>query len=210
MLLVALTGGIATGKSVVASILKQKGCYVQNADQLAQELMQPETPVWKNLVHHFGQGILKEDGSIDRVKLAAIVFHDEEEREYLNKITHPAVLEKIRLTITELEQENKYEIYITEAALVIEAGYQDFYDRLILTYCPPEIQVARLVSRNGLTEEQAWARLQAQLPEEKKKPYAHYLIDTSGSMEETVEQTERVYFRLYQEALLKKIGQLIK
>ncbi|MBC7364986.1 MAG: dephospho-CoA kinase [Candidatus Aminicenantes bacterium] len=210
MLLVALTGGIATGKSVVANILKEKGCYVQNADQLAHELMQPETPVWKNLVHHFGRGLLKEDGSIDREKLSSIVFHDEEEREYLNQITHPAVLEKIRLTITALEQENKYEIYITEAALVIEAGYQDFYDRLILTHCSPEIQLARLIRRNGLTEEQARARLQAQLPDKKKKPYAHYLIDTSGSLEETIEQTERVYFRLYQEALLKKIGQLVR
>ncbi|MGB9836220.1 MAG: dephospho-CoA kinase [Candidatus Saccharicenans sp.] len=210
MLLVALTGGIATGKSVVGSILKEKGCYVQNADLLAHELMQPETPVWKNLVVHFGPGILKDDGSIDRARLAAIVFRDEEEREYLNKITHPAVMEKVKQTVCWLEQEKKYEIYVTEAALVIEAGFQDFYDRLILTHCKPELQLSRLMRRNGLSEKEALARLQAQLPQEKKKPYVHYLIDTSGSLEETVEQTEKVYFRLYQEAILKKIGQLEK
>jgi len=210
VLLVALTGGIATGKSVVASILKEKGCYVQNADSLAHELMQPETPVWKNLVNHFGQTILKPDGSVDRRKLAETIFRDEEEREFLNKITHPAVLNRIKLTISQLEQENKHEIYVTEAALVIEAGFQDFYDRLILTHCQSEIQLARLLSRNGLTEEEAQGRLQAQLPDEKKKPYAHYLIDTSGSIEQTIEQTEKIYFCLYQDALLKKIGQLEK
>lgn len=210
MLLVALTGGIATGKSVVARILKEKGCYIQNADQLAHELMQPETSVWENLVAHFGPSILNFNGTIDRAKLAAIVFRDEEERDYLNKITHPAIMEKIKLTISQLKQEQKHDIYVTEAALVIESGLQDFYDRLVLTHCKKEIQLARLMNRNGLTEEEALLRLNSQLPDEKKMPFAHYLIDTSGSIEETIEQTERLYLRLYQDAMMKKIGQLDK
>jgi dephospho-CoA kinase len=208
VLVAALTGGIATGKSVVARILGQKGCYIQNADLIAHELMSPGGEVWKELVGHFGQAILKENREIDRQKLGGIIFRDQAERDYLNRLTHPRILEKVRQTIRELEQKGGYDIYITEAALVIEAGFHKFYDRLILTHCRLEVQVERLCRRDGISPEQALQKIKAQGPVEDKIPLAHYLIDTSGSLEETIEQTEQVYLNLHQDVLLKKSGWL--
>jgi dephospho-CoA kinase len=208
MLIVALTGGIATGKSVVSTILSQKGCYVQNADQVAHQLLEPGSEIFEELVNHFGPVILNETGKVNRRNLAEIIFKNPEERAYLNRLTHPLVLEKIKRTIKELEKEGNYEIYITEAALVIEAGYYQFYDRIILTYCSTEIQIQRLAFRDNLSREQALERILAQLPDSEKIPYAHYLIDTSGSLSETVEQTEKVFLNLYQDAWLKKSGRL--
>lgn len=208
MLVAALTGGIATGKSVVARILGQKGCYIQNADLIAHELMSPGREVWKELVGHFGQAILKEDQKIDRQKLGGIIYRDKAERDFLNSVTHPRILEKVLQTIRELEQKGGYDIYITEAALVIEAGFHQFYDRLILTHCRLEVQVERLCRRDGISPEQALQKIKSQGPVEEKIPLAHYLIDTSGSLEETIEQTEQVYLNLYQDVLLKKSGLL--
>lgn len=208
MLVAALTGGIATGKSVVARILGQKGCYIQNADLIAHELMSPGGEIWKDLVEHFGQAILKESQEIDRQKLGGIIFRDQAERDYLNRLTHPRILEKVRQTIRELEQRGGYDIYITEAALVIEAGFHKFYDRLILTHCRLEVQVERLCRRDGISPEQALQKIKAQGPAEDKIPLAHYLIDTSGSLEETIEQTEQVYLNLHQDVILKKSGLL--
>lgn len=208
MLVAALTGGIATGKSVVARILSQKGCYVQNADLIARELMSPGREIWQKLVQHFGPAILKENQEIDRQKLGGIIFRDRVERDFLNRLTHPPIMEKIRQTVAQLENEGEYDIYITEAALVVEAGFHQFYDRLILTHCRPEVQVERLRQRDGLSREQALQRISAQSPVEQKIPFVHYLIDTSGSLEATVEQTERVYLCLYQDAWLKKSGLL--
>lgn len=170
--------------------------------------MSPGGEVWKELVGHFGRAILKDSQEIDRQKLAGIIFRDKAERDYLNRLTHPRILEKVRQTIKELEQKGGYDIYITEAALVIEAGFHQYYDRLILTHCRLEVQVERLCRRDGISPEQALQKIKAQGPVEDKIPLAHYLIDTSGRLEETIEQTEKVYLNLYQDALLKKSGLL--
>jgi len=210
VLIVALTGGIATGKSIVGRVLSEKGCFVQNADQIARQLMAPESEIWPSLINHFGREILKEDSTIDRKKLGEIIYRSPEDREFLNRLTHPRVLEKVKETINQLEKTGEYEVYVTEAALVIEAGYYDFYDRIILTYCLPEIQVQRLSQRDGISTGKALEKIKTQMPDEEKFSYADYLIDTSGTLAETVEQTERVFLNLYQDALLKKSGQLIK
>lgn len=208
MLIVALTGGIATGKSVVAGVLRQKGCFVQNADLIACQLLSPGSEVWSQLVDRFGESILKEDFSLDRKKLAGIIFSKKEERDYLNRLTHPRILEKVKQTIDQLKKSGSYEIYVTEAALVIEAGYYEFYDRTILTYCSAEIQIDRLIQRDGITREQALQKIEAQMPDQQKTRFADYLIDTSGSLAETVEQTEQVCLYLHQDVMLKKSGLL--
>jgi dephospho-CoA kinase len=210
VLIVALTGGIATGKSVVAEVLSEKGCFVQNADQIAHQLIAPESDIWSSLINYFGRGILKDDSTIDRKKLGEIVYRNPEDREFLNHLTHPRVLEKVKQTVNQLEKTGSYEIYITEAALLVEAGYYNFYDRIILTHCVPEIQVQRLSQRDGISREKALEKIRAQMPDEEKFPYADYLIDTSGTLSETIEQAERVFLNLYQDVLLKKSGQLIK
>ncbi|MGB9893024.1 MAG: dephospho-CoA kinase [Candidatus Saccharicenans sp.] len=209
MLIVALTGGIATGKSIVARVLGQKGCFIQEADELAHQLLIPGSQVWIELVRHFGQKILEKDETINRKVLAEIIFKDPKERDFLNNLTHPLILEKVKQTILRLEEEGLYDIYITVAALVIESGYYKFYDRIILTFCQPEIQIQRLCERDGLPPEKAIEKIRAQMPDQEKIPFAHYLIDTSGTLEKTIDQTEKVYLYLYQDVSLKKTGLLI-
>jgi len=210
MLIVALTGGIATGKSVVAEILSSKGCYIDNADLAAHDLMRPGGEAYQAVVNHFGEKILTADGLIDRKRLARIIFKEPEERAFLDCLTHPLILNKVRENIAGLEKSGEYEIYVTEAALVIEAGYQTFYDRIVLTFCQPEIQVERLSQRDGLSSREAWLKINSQWPLEKKIPLADYLIDTSGQLTETIEQAEELYLRLYQDAQLKKMGKFVK
>jgi dephospho-CoA kinase len=135
MLLVALTGGIATGKSIVAEILEQLGCYIHEADHIAHQLMEPERPAWKFLVSHYGTKILNQDKTIDRTALGAIVFSNEKERLFLNALLHPLVMEKKKQIIKKLRDEGTHKIFISVAALTIEAGFRDFYDKIVVVYC---------------------------------------------------------------------------
>jgi dephospho-CoA kinase len=210
MLTVALTGGIATGKSVVAEILRNKGCYIEKADLAGHDLMLPGGEAYQAVVNHFGEKIITAEGLIDRRRLAQIIFAEPEERAYLDSLTHPLILEKVRETMARLEKSGEYEIYVNEAALVIEAGYQTFYDRIVLTFCQPGTQIKRLSQRDGLSAREARLKIKSQWPLNKKIPLADYLIDTSGQLTETIEQAEELYFRLYQDAQLKKMGKLIK
>ena len=196
MLIVALTGGIASGKSVVAKILEELGCYIHNADKIAHDLMEPEKPVWKKIVAHFGVKILNEDKTINRSILGKIVFSDEKERRFLNELIHPLVLEKKKEVINRLEKEGHYNIFISEAALTIEAGFADFFDKIIMTYCKKEVQIERLMERDGISQKQAMKIMKSQMQPQEKLKYADYIVDTSGSLQSTVEQTERVYRNL--------------
>jgi len=196
MLIVALTGGIATGKSVVARLLKDKGCTVHEADRAAQALMEPDTPVWSRVVDHFGPDILNPDRTIDRRRLAAVIFNDARERLFLNALIHPLVLEHQRETAAALEKEGRAKIFVSEAALTIEAGVVDLFDKVIVVWCRPEVQVRRLMNRDKIGPEDAGRKIQSQMDVEAKKKFADYLIDTSGTMEQTERQTEAVYQNL--------------
>jgi len=193
MLIVALTGGIASGKSVVAKILEDLGCYIHNADKIAHDLMEPEKPAWKKIVAHFGIKILEEDKTINRSRLGKIIFSDAKERRFLNELIHPLVFEKKKEVITRLEKEGHYNIFISEAALTIEAGFVDFFDKIIMTYCKKEDQIKRLMERDGIGRKQAMKLMKSQMQPQEKLKYADYIIDSSGSLQSTVEQTERIY-----------------
>jgi dephospho-CoA kinase len=196
MLIVALTGGIASGKSVVAKILEELGCYIHHADKIAHDLMEPEKPAWKKIVAHFGKKILEEDKTINRARLGKIVFSDEEERRFLNELIHPLVFEKKKQDINRLEKKGHYNIFISEAALTIEAGFADFFDKIIMTYCKKEDQIKRLMERDGISRKQAVALMKSQMQPQEKLKYADYIIDSSGSIQSTIEQTERIYRNL--------------
>ena len=196
MLIVALTGGIASGKSVVAKILEDLGCYIHNADKIAHDLMEPEKPAWKKIVAHFGIKILEEDKTINRSQLGKIIFSDAKERRFLNKLIHPLVFEKKKEVINRLEKEGHYNIFISEAALTIEAGFADFFDKIIMTYCKKEDQIKRLMERDGISRKQAIKLMKSQMQPQEKLKYADYIIDSSGSLQSTVEQTERIYRNL--------------
>ena len=203
MLIVALTGGIATGKSVAARVLEELGCYVHHTDKIAHELMEPEKPAWREIVDHFGEEILNNDKTINRSKLGSIVYSDRKERLFLNKIVHPLVSEKRKEIIQSLEKDGRYKIFVSEAALTIEAGFVQFFDRIVVVYCEKETQIKRLMDRDQISRSEALEKLKSQKDPEEKTKYADYIIDTSGTLQSTIEQAERVYRNLILEYELK-------
>jgi dephospho-CoA kinase len=196
MLVVALTGGIATGKSVVAELLKELGCYIQYADEIAHKLMEPGKPAWKEIVDHFGTNILNKDRTVNRSSLGTLIFADKKERNFLNALLHPLVMEKKKEVICRLQKEGQYRIFVSEAALVLEAGFASFYDKIVVVHCPRETQIKRLMERDRINRQQARKKIRAQMAPEEKTKQADYLIDSSGSLAHTVEQTERVFRNL--------------
>lgn len=196
MLKAGLTGGIATGKSFILSVLRELGCEVTDADRVAHEVMEPGRPAFDEIVAHFGPGVIGADGRLDRARIGEIVFADPAERERLNAIVHPRVYEAQSLWFAEIERRNPDAIAVVDAALMIETGSFRRFDKLIVAWCRPELQLQRLMERNSLTEEQARARIGAQMPSSEKLKYADYAIDTSNGFEDTRRQVEAVHAEL--------------
>jgi len=194
-----LTGGIASGKSAVAGMLRELGFQVLDADALGHTLIEPGQPAYQEVLREFGTHVLQADGRIDRGKLGAVVFGDREKLARLNAIVHPRVEEEMIRTFAEWEKAEGRDAAFVEAALLVEAGYQKKLDGLIVTWCKPEQQVERLLAR-GMSEEEARRRIAAQMPAEEKLRYATEKIDCSGSMEETRRQVEELAARLKREA----------
>lgn len=204
VLRVALTGGIACGKSVVARVLEDKGFYIHSADRVARSLVSPGSPSWESIVRRFGRDILRPDRTIDRAKLGSIVFSDPGARRFLEKLLHPLVLADRTRALSRIEREGRHAVFVSEAALVFEAGYDKRFDRIVVVHCDENLQVARLMERDGIAEEEARRKIASQLPQKEKVRRADYVIDTSGSLAETVEQAERVSALLLQDAESKK------
>jgi len=196
MLIVALTGGIASGKSIVADVLKELGCYINHADKIAHQLMEPGEFAWKKIVSHFGKEILNKNNTINRSKLGAVVFSEEKERLFLNRIIHPLVFKRQKSIIQKLQKEGQHKIFVSEAALTIEANLADFFDKIIVVYCKENIQIKRLIKRDKISHKEAIKKMKSQLTTEKKLKYADYIIDTSSTIKSTVEQTEQIYRNL--------------
>jgi dephospho-CoA kinase len=200
MLIVALTGGIATGKSIVAGIWQELGCYIHQADRAAQELMEPGSPAWEKIAAHFGSEILDpKTRAIDRKRLGQRVFSSSQDREFLNHLLHPLVLEKKKAAISRLQAEGRYRVFVSEAALTIEAGYADLFHKVVVTYCPHDVQLTRLEKRDGIGQEEALLKLGSQMAAKDKLAYADYVIRTEGSLAATIEQAEQVYRYLLQD-----------
>lgn len=204
MLIVALTGGIASGKSVVAKVLSNLGCYAHNADKTAHKLMEPKKPVWKKIVSHFGEKILNSDETINRAYLGSIAFTDEKERRFLNELIHPLVFSEKKETINTIKKKGAHKIFVSEAALTIEAGYAEFYDKIVLVHCKKDIQIKRLMERDQITQKEAQRKIESQMQPEEKFKYASYTIDSSGTLKDTIEQTEQVFRYLMMDYEMKK------
>jgi len=196
MLKVGLTGSIAVGKSFVIAVLQELGCVVFDADKIAHSVMEPQQPAYEDIVREFGGGVLSADGTIDRAKLGAIVFADTQRRQRLNEIVHPRVIEKQNHLLAEAEAANPNGTAIIDAALMIESGGYKRFDKLIVVFCDRETQIERLMHRNQINRDDAERRIAAQMPSEEKRKYADYEIDTSGTKEETIERTKRVFEKL--------------
>lgn len=196
MLTVGLTGSIAVGKSYVCSVFRELGCHILDADQTARDVVSVGTEGLREIVQRFGDDILLPDGSLDRKKMAGIVFSDEEKRLLLNSIIHPRVFAAQNEWLKNVAAKDPNGIAIIDAALTIESGGYKRFDKLIVVWCESAIQLERLMLRDNLSEADARKRIAAQMPQEEKKRYAQYLIDTSGGLEETRKQVVDVFQEL--------------
>ncbi|AAC07761.1 dephospho-CoA kinase [Aquifex aeolicus] len=189
---IGLTGNIGCGKSTVAQMFRELGAYVLDADKLIHSFYRKGHPVYEEVVKTFGKGILDEEGNIDRKKLADIVFKDEEKLRKLEEITHRALYKEIEKITKNLSEDT---LFILEASLLVEKGTYKNYDKLIVVYAPYEVCKERAIKR-GMSEEDFERRWKKQMPIEEKVKYADYVIDNSGSIEETYKQVKKVYEEL--------------
>jgi dephospho-CoA kinase len=191
MLKVALTGGIATGKSYVLEILRRRGIPCIDADELAHGVTAAGTEATAAIAARFGGGLLTADGAVDRAKLGAVVFSDATARRELEAIVHPAVYRAIEAGIRGFELTGAYPFVVVDVPLLFETGAEKQFDRVIVISCAPETQLARLRDR-GLSEEAAQQRLAAQWPTEKKTSRADYVVTTDGSFADTDAQVDAI------------------
>jgi dephospho-CoA kinase len=192
---IGLTGGIASGKSLVASMLRDLGAPVVDADALARVAVEPGRPAYRDIVREFGEEVLAPDATIDRKRLAAVVFADQAKRKRLEAITHPRIAQ-LAQEETAAHAARGAEVVVYEAALLVENGMHRFLDGLIVVAASEEAQLRRAMARDGQGEEAARARIAAQLPLAKKLAVATHVIDNSGSIEETRAQVERLWHKL--------------
>ncbi len=200
MFLVGLTGGIASGKSLVSRIFKELGAHIIDADRIVHELLSPEEPAWKKVVEHFGERILLPDKTIDRKKLGDIVFHDGEKRAWLNRCIHPLVFDVYQAQVRRLRQGSPNAVVVFDAALLIETGYHKKMDRVVVVYAEQEQQLGRLRERDRFTEAEAMIRIRAQMPLGEKRTQADYVIENTGDREKTGRQARAVFAELKREA----------
>jgi dephospho-CoA kinase len=200
MLKVGLTGSIAVGKSYVLSILRGLGCLTFDADKIAHSVMEPGRAAHAGIVREFGREVLSGDGGIDRARLGAIVFADDERRKRLNEIVHPRVIEEQNRLLEDAEAASPNKIAVVDAALMIESGGYKRFDKLVVVYCDRESQINRLMRRNQITREDAERRVRAQMSSDEKRRYGDYEIDTTGTTEETRRRVTEVYNRLLEDA----------
>jgi dephospho-CoA kinase len=196
MLRVGLTGSIGVGKSFVSGVLAELGCRVLDADETAREVVKPGSPALRDVVAAFGTGMIRDDGSLDRPKLGAVVFTDSDKRAELNSILHPYIIAKQDERLRELEAIDPEGIAIVDAALMIESGGYKRFDKVIVVHCRPDVQLKRVMARNNLSREEAEKRIGAQMSQEEKMKFADYLIDTSDGFEPARNRAEKVYSEL--------------
>jgi dephospho-CoA kinase len=198
LLKVGLTGGLASGKSTVGTMFAERGAQVVDADKIARDLMRPGKPVYYEVVRHFGPEIVDIDGSIDRAKLASIVFPVRIEE--LNRIVHPAVIRAQEQWMEEQGRRDPHAVVIVEAALIVEAGVGKRFDKLVVVTCDMERKVARFAARLHMDEAAVRAeverRLAAQVPDEAKVKVADFVIDNCGPVEDLGPQVDKVWNEL--------------
>ncbi|MDD3990907.1 MAG: dephospho-CoA kinase [Desulfobacterales bacterium] len=196
MKIVGLTGGIASGKSTVSRWLAEAGAHIIDADLLAREVVAPGQPAFAAVVDHFGSGILKNDGTIDRDRLAAEVFADPKQKAVLERIIHPAVAEAMAARLAQIKATAPESIVVLDVPLLFEAGMDAGLDLVVMVDAPNVVQLHRLMKRNNLSRTEALARIGAQMPMAEKRRRADVVIDNSGSLASTRTQVEALWQRL--------------
>jgi len=196
LLKVGLTGGYASGKSTVAKMFVELGATLIDADKLAREVVKPDKQAWFEIVAHFGKGILLKNREIDRKALGEIVFGSDAERERLNAIVHPRVLDEELKAIEEIKGRGLDAILILSVPLLIESGHYRQCDKIVVVTVDRDTQIKRLMERDGFSREESLRRISAQMPLSEKVTYADFVIDNSGSIQETEFQVKEVFKKL--------------
>ena len=196
MLKVGLTGSIAVGKSFVVDVFRELGCHVLDSDKSAREVVEPGTIGLKKIAETFGNDVILSSGELNRSKLGGIVFRDETKRQLLNSIVHPLVIERQNEWIEAWEKADPEGISIVDAALMIESGGYKRFCKLIVVWCRPEVQLERLMLRDGLSADEATRRIAAQMSQDEKRSYTDLLIDTSDGFAEARRQTIEIFDQL--------------
>jgi dephospho-CoA kinase len=195
MKIIGLTGGVGSGKSTVAEMLREMGADVVDADQAAHAVYAPGTPGFDAVVREFGPEFVREDGAIDRQRLGAMVFNDESALRRLNAIVHPLVREWMAARTAEAAERGA-EIVIQDVPLLYENGLEGLFSSVLLVYAPEAVQLDRLINSRGLPPDRARSMIAAQMPIEEKRRRAHHVIDNSGSLEETRRQVEEAWAQM--------------
>lgn len=186
-MIIGLTGSIASGKSTVANFLKKRGYPVVDADEIARQVVEPGSPVLKEIESVFGAGVIKEDGSMDRAKMGKLIFDDNKKREQLNNIIHPAIRKEL-IAQKEAQLAAGAETVILDIPLLFENNLHDYVEKILVVSVTPEVQKERLISRNQFSGQEAEARIASQLPMEIKEQGADAVIDNNGELADTEQQ----------------------
>lgn len=196
MLLVGLTGGIGSGKSEVARMFVRRGAHLIDADELAREAVEPGRPALERIAEAFGTEVFNPDRTLDRAKLGRLIFDDPEKRDLLNSIIHPYVFREEERRRKTIEQKDPKAIVLFDAALLIETGSHQLMDKVILVTIDRRMQLDRIMKRDGLGREEAVKRIEAQMPQSKKKGKADYIIDGGQPLDVIETQVRKIYEEL--------------
>lgn len=198
MINVGLTGGIATGKSLVSNFFKELGAYIIDYDVVSHEVIEPQKSAWKRIVDQFGEDILSNEMTIDREKLGKIVFDDSKKRKKLEEIVHPAIFIEVRRRINSIKKANPNAVIIQDIPLLFEVNLDKTVDKIIVVFTSRDKQIERLIKRDDFDEDHAIKRIASQMPLDEKVKRADFTISNDGSIKETKRQVEEV-FRMLKE-----------
>jgi dephospho-CoA kinase len=195
-LLLGVTGGIASGKTTVARMLEELGAKLIDFDVLSRTVVEPEKPAWRDVTAYFGEQVLLRDKTLDRKKLGKIVFGDEAKRKILENFIHPRIYEEFHRLVREISSSEPGTIIQGVVPLLFEANLQPLFHKILLVYIPRELQVERLMKRDGISRKMAYQILDAQLPIEDKRKQADYIVDNSGALSQTKRQVGEIWGKL--------------
>ena len=205
MVIVALTGGIGSGKSTVARMFENEGAYVIDFDYLARVVVKPDKPAWRDIVDYFGPEILSPDRTLDRSALAEIVFSDDESRKALEGFTHHRIFEESDALVKAIKRKDPCSVVIIDFPLLFELSLKEKFDKVILAYVPRAVQLERIIERDGLAKEEVEKRLNAQISIEEKRSLSDYIINSEEGLNDTRNQVRKVIHEL-KELAKKKEG----
>ena len=197
-LLLGVTGGIATGKSTVVQMFRQKAAPVIDFDLLARKVVEPGKPAWQDIVTYFGRHMLRDDRNLDRKKLAKLVFGDPEQRKKLESFTHPRIQQEFVLELNDIIAINPSAIVLVDMPLLIEFNRRSMFHKILVVYVPEEVQIERLMRRDGISRAEAGNRMKAQVPIDEKVGYADFVINNAGTLAETQRQVDELWAKLRQ------------